>query len=134
MATVTLHPATDAPAAKSAAGTTVAAVQGVFYLLTGVWPLVHMESFEAVTGPKTDDWLVYTVGVLVAVVGLVLLSAARSGRVAPEVALLAVGCAIGLAGIDVVFVSRGVIDPIYLADAAVEAVLVLWWAVSRRGG
>jgi hypothetical protein len=27
---------------------------GGFYLLTGVWPLVHMPSFLAVTGPKTD--------------------------------------------------------------------------------
>lgn len=119
------------PATRAGAGTTVAAVQGLFYLATGVWPLVHVDSFLAVTGPKTDLWLVYTVGVLVAVVGAVLLLAARSGRTTPEVALLAVGCALGLAGIDVVFVSRGVIDPIYLADAAVEVLLAAWWLVAR---
>lgn len=112
-------------------GTTVAAAQGFFYLATGVWPLVHIDSFVAVTGPKTDLWLVYTVGVLVAVVGAVLLLAARSGRTTPEVALLAVGCALGLTGIDVVFVTRGVIDPIYLADAAVEVALVGWWLAAR---
>ena len=108
----------------------VAAVQGVFYVATGVWPLVHVDSFLAVTGPKTDLWLVYTVGVLVTVVGAVLLLAARSGRVTPEIVALAVGAAVVLAGIDVVFVLRNVIPPIYLADAAVEAVLVLWWGVA----
>lgn len=39
--------ATNAPAS-------VGAVQGTFYLATGIWPLVHIESFVAVTGPKTD--------------------------------------------------------------------------------
>jgi hypothetical protein len=118
-------------APRAGAGTAVAAVQGLFYLATGVWPLLHIDSFMAVTGRKTDVWLVYTVGVLVAVVGAVLLLAARSGRTTPEVVLLAVGCALALAGIDVVFVSRGVIDPIYLADAAAEVVLVTWWALAR---
>lgn len=124
------------PASRSgaAAGTTVATLQGVFYVATGVWPLVHIDSFMAVTGPKTDLWLVYTVGVLVTVVGLVLLAAARSGRITPEVVLLACGVALALAGIDVTFVARRVIDPIYLADAAAEVVLVLWWAVARSRG
>ncbi len=29
--------------------------QGVFYLATGIWPLVNIQSFEMVTGPKTDS-------------------------------------------------------------------------------
>jgi hypothetical protein len=28
--------------------------QGVYYLVSGVWPLVHRRSFEAVTGRRTD--------------------------------------------------------------------------------
>jgi len=128
MATIT-SPASAAPASR--AGTSVATVQGLFYLATGVWPLVHIDSFQAVTGPKTDLWLVYTVGVLVAAVGLVLLAAARSGRITPEVVLLAAGCAVALAGIDVVFVARQVIDRIYLADAVAEAVLLVWWGACR---
>src|SRR4051794_39843357 len=120
-----------APAARETAGTSCAAVQGLFYVATGLWPLVHIDSFLAVTGPKTDLWLVYTVGVLVAAVGLVLLAAARSGRITPEVVLLACGCAVALAGIDVVFVARQVIDRVYLADAAAELLLVGWWAAAR---
>ena len=131
-ATATVIPLTPAPVAQPRASwvPTVAAVQGLYFLVTGVWPLVYVESFLAVTGPKTDLWLVYTVGALVGVVGAVLLAAARSGRVTPEVALLAVGSALALAAIDVTFVARKVIDPIYLADAAAEVVLVLWWAVA----
>jgi len=29
-------------------------IQGVYYLLTGLWPLVSIETFQMVTGPKTD--------------------------------------------------------------------------------
>ena len=40
----------------------VAGAQAVYYILTGVWPLVHIRSFMAVTGPKTDLWLARTTG------------------------------------------------------------------------
>ena len=105
--------------------------QGAFYLATGVWPLLHLGSFEAVTGPKTDDWLVRTVGVLVAVIGFVLLMAVRRGRVTPEIVLLGAGSAAGLAAIDVVYVLAHVISPIYLLDAAAELGLASAWAVAR---
>jgi NADH:ubiquinone oxidoreductase subunit K len=113
--------------------------QGLFYLATGVWPLVSIDTFQAVTGPKTDHlvtgresdhWLVMTVGALVAAVGLALLVAAWRGRNPIEMAVLAIGCAAGLTAIDVVYVSRQVIPPIYLADAAVEVVLILGWVVA----
>ena len=42
-------------------------VQAGYFVVTGVWPIVHMRSFLAVTGPKTDLWLVKTIGVLVTV-------------------------------------------------------------------
>src|SRR5688500_10141229 len=105
------------PAVSTRLLTAVAAIQGCFYLATGVWPLIHIESFLAVTGPKTDLWLVYTVGLLIAVIGIVLVLAARAGRITTEVVVLAIAVTLALAGIDVVFVSRGVIPPVYLADA-----------------
>jgi hypothetical protein len=131
VATTTIEHAPDGTAAD-VRGASVATVQGLYFLVTGVWPLVHVESFLVVTGPKTDLWLVYTVGLLVAVVGLVLLNAVRLRRITPDVVLLACGSSLALAGIDVVFVTRRVIDPIYLADAAAQAVLLGWWAAARR--
>jgi hypothetical protein len=101
--------------------------QGTYFFATGVWPLVSIRTFEAVTGPKTDKWLVKTVGVLVAVVGAVLIVAGVRGGVTVEVITLAVGSALGLLGIDVWYVARRIIPPIYLLDALAEFVLVGLW-------
>jgi len=38
--------------------------QAVYYLLTGVWSITNIMSFMAITGPKTDIWLVRMVGLL----------------------------------------------------------------------
>jgi hypothetical protein len=105
-------------------------IQGLFYLATGIWPLLDIVSFQLVTGPKTDLWLVRTVGVLVAVIGAVLLLAAKRRRVTHEIVLLAVGSALGLAAIDVVYALSGRISAVYLADAVVEVGLALLWLVA----
>jgi hypothetical protein len=111
-------------------------VQGLYFLLFGVWPLVSIRSFQLVTGPKTDHlptgresdhWLVMTAGVLITAVGAALLAAAWRRRASPEITVLAIGAAIGLAAIDVIYVARQVIGPIYLVDAAIEAVFLAGW-------
>jgi hypothetical protein len=107
----------------------VALVQGLYYLATGLWPIFHINSFLLVTGPKTDLWLVKTVGILVAVIGAVLLSSSRSRRITDEIILLAGGSALGLVIIDVVYARQ--ISSVYLADAAAELCLVALWAIGR---
>ena len=111
----------------------LALLQGLFYVATGVWPLIDSVSFQVVTGPKTDVWLVHTVGVLVTVVGAVLIAASRTRRITPEIVMLAVGSALGLAAIDLRYALTGRISAVYLADAAVEIGLsILWWIGWRR--
>jgi hypothetical protein len=95
-------------------------LQGVVYVVTGVWPLLHMASFEAVTGPKTDHWLVHTVGLLLAVIGAVLLVAAARPAVDRLIVALAIGAALSLAAIDIVYVLNGTISRVYLVDAVME--------------
>jgi hypothetical protein len=114
----------------------LALIQGIYYVATGVWPLVDIVSFQMVTGPKTDLWLVRTVGVLVTVIGAVLLLTWRSRRTTPEVMLLATGSALGLAAIDLIYSLSGTIWAVYLADAVAELGLVgLWmWGWRRRDG
>jgi hypothetical protein len=102
--------------------------QGLYYVLSGLWPLAHMRSFLAVTGPKTDLWLVKAVGLLVTAIGASLLAASARGAAAPETIVLAVGSALALAGVDVVFAATRTISRIYLADAAAEAALLVLWA------
>ncbi|HEX2217859.1 MAG TPA: hypothetical protein VHG35_03595 [Gemmatimonadales bacterium] len=117
---------------REASAAVVALIQGAFYVATGVWALVDLDSFMAVTGPKTDHWLVKTVGVLVTVIGAVLLVAWRTRRITGEIVLLAVGSALALAAIDVVYVSNGTIAPIYLLDAVAEVGLAGAWLLTRR--
>ena len=104
--------------------------QTAFYVGTGVWPIFDMRTFQAVTGPKTDHWLVKTVGACVAVVGGVVGLAASRNRITPEIALLGAGTAAALTGIDLVYVAKGRISKIYLLDAAAETALIAMWALA----
>jgi hypothetical protein len=105
----------------------VAIAQGAFYMATGAWPLLNMPSFEAVTGPKTDRWLVKTVGALVAVSGAAMTSAGLRGRITPETRLLAMASSLALAVVDIVYARKRRISRIYLLDAAAEIGLVIAW-------
>jgi energy-converting hydrogenase Eha subunit E len=98
--------------------------QGVYYLVTGIWPIVSMSTFEAVTGPKTDDWLVHMVGALAAAIGLTLIWSVRRGNISTVTVTLAATAAMAFAAIDAVYVANGTISKIYLADAAVEGIIL----------
>ena len=113
-------------------------IQGFYFLLTGVWPLLSIETFQLVTGRKTDHlvtgreadhWLVNTVAVLVIAIGITLLFSAWRGRFSAEAAILGVAAAIGLITIDVVYAARGTISAVYLLDAVLEVAIVIAWLV-----
>jgi hypothetical protein len=113
------------------ASLTVSRLQGSFNILSGLWPLVHMRSFEVVTGPKTDKWLVRTVSGLLVTIGTVQL---LSGDDTQDVALakrLGIGTAATLAAVDVVYAAKGRISKIYLLDAAVEILWIRRWQRKR---
>jgi hypothetical protein len=110
----------------------IALLQALYYLVTGLWPLLHIQSFLKVTGPKTDLWLVKTLGVLISVIGAVLGMAGVQRSVNREMALLGVGSAAGLTAIDVIYVARHRISPVYLLDAVAELALIIGWGISSR--
>ncbi len=93
----------------------------------GVWPIVHIQSFMAVTGPKTDLWLVKTVGVLITAIGLGLIHSAKQNAVTRSVAIIGATSAGFLAVIDVIYVLNNTISQVYLADAAIEVMIVIAW-------
>jgi hypothetical protein len=105
----------------------VALGQAAYYVVTGVWPLVSINTFQKVTGPKTDTWLVKTAGVLITSIGSVLAVAGLRKTDGPEIPLLAVSSAAGLTGIDVIYVAKGRISPVYLLDALAEVMLIVAW-------
>lgn len=108
----------------------VALVQGIYFFVTGLWPLLSMKTFLMVTGPKTDLWLVKTVGMVLAVIGAVLILAQVNAEINSPVIVLAVGSALSLILIEFIYVAKRVIPAIYLGDALVEIVLIAWWGLS----
>jgi hypothetical protein len=112
--------------------------QAGYDVASGLWPIVSPRTFQAVTGRKTDVWLVQTIGALIGVVGTTLAVAAKDGRQdTATVRTLALGSALSLAAVDVCFVARRHIPPIYLADGGIELGLVAGWlagAKKRVGG
>lgn len=105
--------------------------QGVYFFVTGIWPLVSIGTFQQVTGSKTDLWLVKTVGVVVGVIGAALLVAGLQGTVSLELVIVAAGSAAGLMLIDIIYVFKNVIARIYLLDALVEFVLATGWLITQ---
>lgn len=103
---------------------TVALIQGLYFVLSGAWALVHIRSFQAVTGPKTDLWLVRTVGLLLVTVGSGLLMAGELDR---SVVFIAMGSAASLLAIELYYVGARIISRIYLLDAAIETGFLVAW-------
>jgi hypothetical protein len=104
----------------------VALFQGFYYSLTGVWPLVSMASFEAVTGPKADVWLVKMVGLLSLSIGVsILIAASRNKKATTETIVLAILSAISFSYIDIYYAWHGIISSIYYCDACIEIVLII---------
>ncbi len=107
--------------------------QALYFLSTGIWPWVSIQTFMAVTGPKTDIWLVQLFGALVCVPAVVLIHALRADMPTAAVRHTARGSAIVLMLGDIYFVAKGTISPVYLVDAGIQALLVMAWpfAVAR---
>jgi hypothetical protein len=105
-------------------------LQGAYYILTGLWPLLDMASFEAVTGAKTDDWLVWMVALLAVAIGATL--AVGASGLATHLLLLSVATALSFTVIDVIFSLRRVVSFVYLGDAVVEISLILALAAALR--
>jgi hypothetical protein len=91
--------------------------QGLYNLVTGVWPLLHVNSFMVVTGPKVDVWLVKMVALLNVSIGLTILSGLRNKQ---HSLILAFCTALSFLLIDTYYALVGRIWYVYLVDAAIQ--------------
>jgi hypothetical protein len=98
-----------------------------YYLVTGIWPIVHRSSFERVTGPKRDFWLVRIVGALVALAGVAMAISVARGRRSPETQALAAGGAVVFGAADLWAAKHQ--SRVYLADLVPHALLTPAWFV-----
>ncbi|HJY46916.1 MAG TPA: hypothetical protein VJ301_20075 [Propionibacteriaceae bacterium] len=108
-------------------GVVLARAHGVANLVGGIWPLLHISSFEMVFGPKTDRWLVKTVAGLLMVNGLTQLTTSATADGVRQARRLGVGTAAVLAAIDLVYVPARRISKMYLVDAALEVGWIVAW-------
>ncbi len=110
---------------------TVSLIQGAYYLITGMWSIVSQRSFQKITGPKQDVWLVKTAGVLFGVIGGTLMVAGLQPRPSIELQFLGPTVAMGVAAAEIVYTTEDRISPVYLLDAAVEGSFLAGWLIGR---
>jgi hypothetical protein len=103
----------------------LAGLHAGYLTASGIWPILHRESFERVTGRKRDFWLVRTVGGLAAVMGVTLGVAVLRGRRSHDAKVLAVGSAVAFGAADVYAGSR--LSRVYLGDLVLQAALLPAW-------
>lgn len=110
---------------------TILLIQGFYLTLTAVWPLVSMQSFLQVTGPKYDLWLVNTVSLLLLPVGLLLLvKAICFTGVWDSLFIVGLLNAAALAIADFYFGLKGIVSPVYLVDGLCQLGFVLAWSIA----
>ena len=108
----------------------LALAHGLYWAIGGLWPLVHLRSFEAVFGPKREDWLVQSVAVLMACNGLALLLLARVPPRELRIATTAAAAGIGFIALRESLSGR--ISPLYAIDGFIELLFASGWAASLR--
>jgi hypothetical protein len=100
-------------------------IQGIYFLVTGLWPVFNIKSFEKVSGEKTDKWLVKTLGLLIIAVAVVLIFSTESTK------MLGISSAAALAIADFYYSVTNRISKVYLIDGLIEVVIIgLWLAIS----
>jgi len=96
--------------------------QGAYFIITGIWPLLGMDSFLTATGPKQDTWLVEMVGLLSASIGITFIVSSLRRQKPPLV--LGYSVALSFLFMDLIYVINGVISRIYLLDGAIQLFFV----------
>jgi hypothetical protein len=104
---------------------TLRSLYAPYLVATGVWSLVHRRSFERVTGPKEDYWLVQTIGALAIAIGASLGVAVRRRAQEPETIVLGAGSCIAFGLASVRASQTG--SRVYLGDALVEIAFLAAW-------
>lgn len=98
-------------------------------MMGGLWPLLHLSSFEAVTGAKVDDFLVRSVaGILVWTGGLLLLRPRqREDGVGLPLAALGISLVLGLVAL--IGSISGTLRWVYFIDGGMHLLFATCWCI-----
>ncbi|QJW97438.1 hypothetical protein [Frigoriglobus tundricola] len=121
------------PIAHSTGGQAIQTIQGLYYVIGGLWVALLISMFQSVTLPHYDlsrMWAVRAVGLLVAGFGAALIASGRKKEGPFIGGSLAMGVALVIAVLDTVCLATGVLPPLVLVDAGVEIGFAGCWAVA----
>lgn len=105
-------------------------IQGVYYTVTGIWPLIDVHSFEVVTGKKKDKFTLRTTAILITVIGVILTWGSRLKKPAPGFTALGASSAAALASMEILHSNQ--IRPVYLAESVLEILLAILLVLPSR--
>lgn len=104
-------------------------IQGTYYCLIGLWPLIHPGSFIEVAEIKNDLWMAKIIGLLLMVIGVVLLYAWYHLQNANSLVLLGMASTMVCSGSDLYYFLNRVLPDVYLIDAMIQAALFNVWCI-----
>lgn len=103
----------------------VLAAQGIYYLGTGLWPLVHLDSFAAVVALQVNPFQAQLFGAVLAVLGSSLLESVRRGPPAAYPTALGIAVAGAIVLVSLLWLPRQpTVSGLWL-DVAVEVAIAV---------
>jgi peptidoglycan/LPS O-acetylase OafA/YrhL len=103
----------------------VLVVQGCYYLLTGIWPLVHFNSFADAVALAINPFQAQVFGAVIAVVGGSLIEAGRRGPPAAATTALGIAVAGAIAMVSLLWLPRQSATSALWIDLAIEIVFAV---------
>jgi Na+/melibiose symporter-like transporter len=102
-------------------------VQGVYYVILGLWPWLHPESYLWAAGSDLDIGLLQTLGLTLAVIGVSLAVAAARREESWAIHCLALGSIAALLFSNILFLFRDRFAVLYVLDAVLQVILGALW-------
>lgn len=100
---------------------------GLYLLVGGLWPLLYMQGFEAVTGPKVEHFLVRSIALILLLTAANLFTQLDKPRVEQSATVMAAGVSLILGLVGIISAAGGWVWPIYFIDGGVHTLFALSW-------
>lgn len=135
MATITLNePITTKSVESLNVPYQVGWVHAVFYFVSGLWPIVSMNTFTRVVGDQGSTELTQTIGLMMVATSIGLYLALKRRELTTPIIAVAMVNALFLAGFDFYYLTSGNFTVIHLADLVAQAGLFVSWLVAMLPG
>ncbi len=86
-----------------------------------------MDSFEAVTGPKVDEFLVRSIALILLLTSAVLFSQLRRKELEHSGVIMALGISLILGSVAIISAALGYIRAVYFLDGSMHVLFAIGW-------